>query len=247
MPRGAYSISPTGTIRPNHDEVRIKVVAEGFADVLEDDYEKTLLKGSLPRVEMLAGRRIKGRLVDKEGKAVAKAIVRLQSCTADLTAKWDSGPFPVGEGGGFSVSIPSDGKAAAAIYPTGFAPRFIDVTNETDQGNIVLQKGVSLKGRVVDRNGNGVAKTVVGILNTEHRILHAYVVVIGTAVKTDEAGHFQLPPLHGSYKLSVGKSVPDYSRQMMLLGEPPPPIDPVTVEFDGAKSGDLILLRERYP
>ena len=51
----------------------------------------------------------------------------------------------------------------------------------------------------------------------------------------------------GSYRLSVGKSMPEYSRQMMLLGEPPPWIDPVTVEIDSAHSGDLIILRERHP
>ncbi|MEO2027911.1 MAG: carboxypeptidase-like regulatory domain-containing protein [Fuerstiella sp.] len=119
---GQYSIAPSGTIRPNHDEVRIKVIAKGFADVLTDDDEKTVFKGALPRVEMLAGRRIKGRLVDNDGKAVAKAIVRFQFGNEDLSATWDSGPFPVDKDGGFSLSIPSDGLAAAAVYPTGFAP-----------------------------------------------------------------------------------------------------------------------------
>ncbi|MEO2013030.1 MAG: hypothetical protein ABGZ53_01530 [Fuerstiella sp.] len=242
--RGQYSIAPSGTIRPNTDEVRIKVIAEGFADALEDDYEKTVLKGALPRVEMLAGRQVKGRLVDNDGKVVAKAIVRFQFCNAELTASWDSGPFPVDQDGGFSLSIPCDGMAVAAVYPTGFAPRFIDVTREIDQGNIVLEKGVSLKGRVVDQNGTGVARTVVGIRNTEHRMLHAYVAVIGTAVRTDDTGYFQLPALQGSYKLSVGQSVPDYSRQMMLTGMEPPSIEPVTVEFNGSTSSDLILLRE---
>jgi len=109
----------------------------------------------------------------------------------------------------------------------------------------VLQKGVSLKGRVVDQDGNGVAKTVVGIRNTEHRILHAYMAVIGTAVKTDEEGYFQLPALQGSYNLSVGQSVPDFSRQMMLTGKKPPSIEPVIIEFNGSTSSDLILLRER--
>lgn len=241
--QGRYSIAPTGTIRPNHDEVRIKVLAEGLADVSTVDYEKALLDGSLPQVEMAAGRRIKGQLVDQGGMPVTKASVRFQSCNADLTNPWDSGPFPVDNDGRFSVSIPLDGKAAAAVYPTAFAPRFIDVTDKADQGSIVLEKGIALKGRVVDRDGEGVAKTVVGVRNTEHRVLFAFLTVIGTAVRTDETGHFQLPPLQGSYVLSVGKSVPDYSRQMMLEGSPPPLIEPVTIDIDNTDPSDLILLR----
>ena len=241
--QGRYFLAPTGTIRPNHDEVRIKVVAEGFADVSTVDYEKALLGGSLPQVGMVAGRRITGQLVDQGGKPVTKAVVRFQSCNADLTNLWDSGPFPVDDDGRFSVSIPMDGKAAAAVYPKESAPRFIDVTAEADQGSIVLEKGIVLKGRVVDRDGQGVAKTVVGIRNEEYRVLFAFVTAIGLGVRTDEAGYFQLPPLRGSYVLSVAKSVPDFSRQMMLEGSPPPSIEPVTFDFDNADSDDLILLR----
>jgi len=241
--QGRYSIAPTGTLRPNHDEVRIKLVAEGFADVSTVDHEKALLGGSLPRVEMIAGRRIVGQLVDQDNRPVTKAVLRFQSCNADLTNTWDSGPFSVNKEGRFSVSIPIDGKTAAAVYPTGFAPRFIDVTDETDQGSIVLAKGVALKGRVVDRDGKGVARAVVGIRNSEHRALFAFLTVIGTAVRTDEAGYFQLPPLQGSYILSVGKSLPDYSKQMMLTGSPPPSIVPVTIDIDNADSSDPILLR----
>jgi hypothetical protein len=131
------------------------------------------------------------------------------------------------------------------VYPTGFAPRFIDVTKKTDQGNIVLKKCVSLQGRAVDQDGNGVAKPVVGIRNDRHRMPHTSILIIGTAVRTDESGYFQLPPLHGTYTLSVGKSAPHYSQQMMLDGQSPPSIDPVTVEIGGANTGELILFRER--
>ena len=90
--------------------------------LLKRNLDKTLLKGSLPPVEMLAGQTIKGQLVDEEGKAVVKAIVGFRSCNADLTAMWDSGPFPVDERGVFSLSIPSGGKAAAAILSHRICP-----------------------------------------------------------------------------------------------------------------------------
>lgn len=242
---GRYSFAPAGTVIPNN-EVRIKVVADGYADQSGRDYEKKILSGVMPAVRLSTGRRIKGRLVDEAGDAVSNAIVRFQSCDADLNM-WDSGPFPVETDGSFALSIPSGGKATGAIYPTGFAPRFVDVTSETDQGDVVLEKGVALKGRVVDRNGKGVAKTVVGVRKSEQRIMHVFRAVIGTAVKTDDSGHFLLPVLNGEYNLSVGRSVADYSRQMMLDGNTPPAIKPVTIEFDSSKPGEEILLQEQTP
>ncbi len=243
---GHYSIAPTGTVQASN-EVRIKVVAEGFADASGRDYEKKILEGVLPSVRMPAGRRITGRLVGEDGAGVIEAIVRFQCGNANLTLSWDSGLFPVDPDGRFSLSIPTDGIAVGAIYPTGFAPRFVDVTAEADQGDIVLKKGVALKSRVVDKMGKGIAKTVVGIGKIEHRIMYAYMAVIGTAVRTDESGYFQLPSLSGAYKLSVERSVADYSRQMMLDGETPPSIEPVTVEFNNSTTTDNIVLQEQTP
>ena len=71
--------------------------------------------------------------------------------------------------------------------------------------------------------------------------------VIGTAVRTDESGYFQLPALSGAYKLSVERSVSDYSRQMILDGETPPSIEPVTVEFNSSTPADDIVLQEQTP
>lgn len=244
---GLYSLAPTGTVHPNN-EVRIKVVAKGFADVSDRDYEKRILKGVVPTVRMLPGRQISGRLVGDKGIGVAEAIVRFQCANADRTVSWDSGPFPVDPNGRFSLSIPSNGNAVGAVYPKGLAPRFVDVTSDDDQGEIYLEKGVTMKGRVVDKNGRGIANSVVGIGKTEYRVTHGFMAVIGTAVRTDDSGYFQLPPLSGEYKLSVGRSVPDYSRQMMLDGDAPPSIEPVTIKFDSAtRASKEILLKEKTP
>ncbi len=244
--KGRYAFAPAGTV-DSDNEVRIKVVADGFADVSDRDYEKKILTGTLPSVRMSPGRRINGRLVSDNGAGVASAIVRFQSCNENLSLMWDSGPFPVDPDGRFSLSIPVDGKAAGVIYPTGYAPRFVDVIAKADQGDIVLEKGVTLRGRVIDKKGQGVARTVVGIEKTENRILYAYVAIIGTAVKTDESGNFQLPPLSGRYQLSVEGSVADYSRQMVLNGETPPTIKPMTIEFDSSSPAEVVLRQEQTP
>ena len=100
---------------------------------------------------------------------------------------------------------------------------------------------------MIDAKGQGVAKTVIGIRKTENRIMYAYVAIVGTAVKTDESGNFQLPSLSGAYQLSVEGSVADYSRQMVLNGETPPTIKPMTIEFDSSSPAEVILRQEQTP
>ena len=130
-------------------------------------------------------------------------------------------------------------------FCNGFAPRFIDVTDTSDQGKIVLDEGVTIKGRVLDRKGSGLAGTIVGMRNVEHRLMFAYMAVIGTAVRTDPQGYFQLPPLRGSYTLTVSQSVPDFSRQMMLVGTKPPEIEPLIIDVDEVNPDELVILRAK--
>ena len=125
------------------------------------------------------------------------------------------------------------------------APRFIEVTDQSDQQDVVLDQGVTLNGRVLDQSGNRVAGAVVGFRNTEHREMFAYIAVIGSAVKTDSQGKFRLPPLHGSYQLTVVKSAPDYSRQMMLVGTEPPDIEPVTIDTATADPDEMVVLKAK--
>lgn len=241
---GGYSISPTGTVLPAMDEVRIKVVADGYAEMSAYDGEKELLQGSLPTVKLLPGRKISGRLVDGKGNPVNSAIVRFQHNSEATVDAWDSGPFAVDRDGKFSLSIPAGGKAAGVAYPKGFSPRFIDVAETSDQGDIPLEQGIRIRGRVLDRNGNGVAGTIVGFRNTQYSEMYGFVAVIGSAVRTDSKGYFQLPPLRGTYKLSVTKSAPDYSRQMMVVGQEPPIIESLEIDIDAADTSELLIMQE---
>lgn len=241
--QGVYTIAPTGSIVPRNDEVRISVFADGFAQMSAYDYEKKLLGGSLPTVKLSQGRMIVGRLVDTDGNRISKAVLRFQHNTEAVMDAWDSGPFPADRDGTFAVSVPIGGKAVGVAYPNGLAPRFIEVGELSDLGDVVVQPGARIKGRVLDQKGVGVAETVVGYRNSEYREMFAYMAVIGSAVKTDAEGNFQLPPLKGSYVLTVTDSAPDYSRQMMLIGTQPPEIEPITIDIDSADPEKLVLLR----
>lgn len=242
--RGRYTIS-TGelTLGPD-DEVRIKVRAEGFADLSQVDYERRLAKGKLPVQKLHTGRKVRGRIVDPDGKPIEAAIIRFHVETPDMSLLWDSGPLPVDKPGAFSFSIPRAGTAAFVIYPRGFAPRTVYVSDDGDDlGAIQVQTGTSLTGRVVDRKGNGVAGTVVAILGDE--LLGRLVrLPIGTAVKTDETGRFTLPPVRGIYTVRVTDHAPDYTRQLVESGVKPPPILPERIDFSGTDKTEDIEFRE---
>ena len=157
---------------------------------------------------------------------------------------WDSGPLPVDQRGMFSVLIPKDGRAAVSIYPRRFAAQIVKVPeNETDLGPIPVESGTSLTGRVVDKEGRGVAGTVVAI-QTEGLDYLRLGIKLGTAVKTDENGSFRLPPVRGTYRVSVTNDAPDYSRRHTVTGTAPPPILPQKIDFNGKDKTREVVLRE---
>lgn len=187
-----------------------------------------------------------GTSTGRYGAANSVSMVEFAKTTLEHWQWWERGDvdFQLKNGATSDVNELGGGTRPAVMVDYYSV---VDVTVATDQGNVMLEKGIMLKGQVIDKNSRGVAKTVVGIRKTENRIMHACAAIIGTAVKTDESGYFQLPALSGAYQLSVEGSVPDYSRQMMLNRETPPSINPMTFEFDRSIRAENILLQEQTP
>ncbi len=242
--KGRYRIQTGAPLLDAADWLRLRIRAKGFAE-LSNDFELKEAQGALPVQRLYAGRTIRGRLVDPQGNPVASATVRFQASTSDLKMHWDSGPQGVDRQGTFSLSIPKEGLAAGVIYPRGFAPQFVDVPKkESDLGEIRVEQGTALGGRIVDKEGRGVAGTVVALQSEETRWLFLFGVLIGTAVKTDDDGRFRLPPVRGSYKVFVTSGAGDYSRRCYLRGAPAPPILPQRIELGGADETREVVLRE---
>jgi hypothetical protein len=101
-----------------------------------------------------------------------------------------------------------------------------------------------LTGRIVDRQGQGVAGIVVAIQSDDHSDLFAFRIVIATAVRTDEAGRFTLPPFLGRCRVWLTDRAPDYSRQFLVMGAKPPPILPQRIALDGVDETQEIEFRE---
>ncbi len=246
--QGRYQIETGAPSAGTDDLLVIKIQAESVPAMvvgLSTMYFQPGSRNSLPVQRLFAGRTVSGRLVDPQGNAVREAVVRFQAASSDPQMIWDSGPLPVDQGGAFSVTIPKEGQAAFAIYPRGFAPKIVSVPEkETDLGPIRVESGIALTGRVVDKEGRGVAGTVVAIQGEDRTMLSFVGVLIGTAVKTDESGSFRLPPVRGAYRVLVSNNAPDYLRQHTVTGASPPPIMPQKLFFDGDAETREVVFRE---
>ncbi len=243
--RGRYAISTDEPILGRDDELKIKIRAEGFAEVSTVDFERRIAHGALPTQRLQAGRQILGRLVDPQGNPVAEATIRFHAATSDLKLLWDSGPLPVDKLGSFAVLIPKEGTAVIAIYPQGFAPQIVDLLENTgDLGPIQVEVGTSLRGRVVSQDGQGIAGTVVAIESEKHRFVAEIIrITNATAVRTDGNGRFTLPPFLGTCKVWVTDNAPDYSRQLVVTGAKPPSIPPQKIDFKGNEATKEIEFR----
>ena len=241
--QGEYVVSVTGEVRPHKDEVWVRVSAPGFTTETENDYELSLLQGQLPIVTVQKASVISGQIVDPKGTPYAKAIVRFQSPMGVGFGHWDSGPVAVDEDGKFSIAAPVDRQVAGAVYPDDFAPQLIRMGDQRELGQIQLDRGRTLRGRVVDKSGQGVGKTVVGIRSVDYILLDTFGVSIAMAVRTDESGNFVTPPILGEYKLEVKDAAPVYAKRMMITGKKPPWIEPVEIDTAEIKD-ELIVLKE---
>jgi hypothetical protein len=265
--QGQYRINTGAPWFGRDDVLSIKVRAKDFPE-LSTMYFGAGARSPLPVQRLPAGRTVVGRLVDPQGNPVAKAIVRI--CTSsDLLMFWDSGPLPVDRRGMFSVLIPKEGRAVVEIYPREFAPQVLycessEATEHqpdsrsatlvtptpvrqladsgTDLGPIRVERGTSLIGRVVNKEGRGVAGTVVAAEDDFVQLFLRLGTPIGTAAKTDGNGSFRLPPLRGTFRVWVTNDATDYPRQ--LTGVAPPPILPQRIEFNGEDKTREIIFRE---
>jgi len=242
---GTFSIPVEGQVPVAGTALEVTIVTEKFPRLNTWVQSTQLAENKIEPIRLPDGRTIRGRIASPKSAQKVEGTIRINANTADLRLMWDSGPIATSKLGSFSVTIPKEAKACAAIYPNGFAPQFFDIPDDADDvGAIPLEPGTSLTGRVLDKRGQPVAGTVVAIQNTEYREIHSFLNIIETAVKTDEKGMFTLPPVRGRYRLRVTSSAPDRSRQGMVNGVRPPPVVPQTLELDGADKSREIVLRE---
>ena len=179
---------------------------------------KNLRLGDPPffsKIELTPGETLSGRVVGPDGKPVAG--VKMLAYSRDAEDRNDYGSFfraKTDQQGRFTLSLAKGGPSLFWIVPKDFAPQqFLSGTKRGDWGDIQLEKGVSISGRVVNAAGEAVAGVWVNLSDEASRneIKMPVASAMNRSARADENGKFQLGPMKpGKFKINVG----DYPREI---------------------------------
>jgi uncharacterized GH25 family protein len=160
-----------------------------------------------------------GRVVTSTGRPIANATVYAAAAqgAGELPLdELDAGDMPwlqrvdgrTDAEGHFTLQPKAQGSVRVAVRASGFAPRdaeFAIAGDRQDVGDVVMEPGVVLSGRVVDSAGRGVAAAEI----RSHRESGGGIVLLGGTngallAKTDDQGRFRVDQLaSGPWKLTI--------------------------------------------
>ena len=150
------------------------------------------------------GQRISGRVVDQNMRPVERAVVKLQG---GQNGNWDAfgspGQTTTDEAGTFELWISKGRERWLNVTKQGYGTSFFwDYLEKGDMGTLVLTRGGSVKGRVVNSRGRGLANCEVSV--------RKYPCGLIDKVITDDEGNYVLqgvpgdPSLIEFYKMKNG-------------------------------------------
>ncbi|MFK7768907.1 MAG: M56 family metallopeptidase [Mariniblastus sp.] len=254
--KGEYSIDTSGLDASGIDPKAYKlnflgwVYSEGHvSQMLTASGRYVLGKGKLPPQRLPRGRVITGQVVsakaNSEGKTrVKNAIVRLSD-----SSFWQSKSIRCEPDGSFEVTIPEVGEVEILAVADGLAAKRVYATKDSTVGEIALEEGTVVKGKVLGEDGQPLSGVVVAIEQSQFHTLDKLHrngrLKPSSAVKTAMDGSFRLPPHRELSVVMVAASwrahdAPD-GFVNIFSDQKPPIIAPQEVELDGNKEYELIL------
>ena len=200
-------------------------------------------------LQLEPGRRLRGRVADPEGRALAGAEVRLYWHDAEATSSPLKAADPrtladhpdalTGPQGGFAVDGLRSGTYEAVLFAAGYAPRRISgievpaAASPTDLGTWILERGVQVEGRIVDPQGRPLEGATVeaSASSLEDR---------GSASgplesRTGPQGRFEAEGFRRGELVLLSISREGYIRRSGVAVMPPTP-EPVVVELQPAST-----------
>ena len=160
------------------ESYQLTITADGFARqsvkaAPSDDNVSVLMRPTI---------RAAGRLVDSTGQPVGRARVSAQKGN-DQASSMSS---VSGSDGRFTLDLPDTGATQLNVIAEGFTPlsRSISVEGEMDLGDLVLSRGLKLRGSVVDGKGSAVVGARI-----ENQSTRQFPV---TFAETDDKGLFEI-------------------------------------------------------
>ncbi|MGI9516257.1 MAG: M56 family metallopeptidase, partial [Pirellulaceae bacterium] len=163
---------------------------------------------AIPPVQLMAGRRITGRLVPPvghEGAQLVKPTVQAGATAIEPRENWYGVQYThCADDGSFEIWVPADLEVVEVIARCGnYAGVRVPVLPGVDHlGDIEMAHGAVVSGQVLDLQGNPVSETLVLLTPLEYQdsselFVQAFVLPIRVSVMTDMDGHFELPPASG--------------------------------------------------
>jgi hypothetical protein len=163
------------------ESYQLNITAEGFArhSVKATPSDESLAVVLRPVI------RIAGRLVDSDGQPVGRARVSAQK-GADQTLT--SGGISIADGT-FTLDLPEIGDFQFAATAEGFIPfsKSLSIAGASELGELVLSRGLRLRGTVLDSKGAAVVAARVENMTTRQ--------FPATFAETDEKGQFEITGL----------------------------------------------------
>lgn len=220
-------------------------------EVAHKDYAEQNRSEIAPPVEGLtarcditldAGLKIGGTVKDADGKGIQGATVRYGGSWSLVGLRWArtdaEGKFTI-------TKIGRTERRAIVAEAEGFAPAWLEAAPAKDPAehplSFVMQKGLVVKGQVVDRKGNPVPKASV----SPQMIIRGHSEYVGSSVSSDQDGRFELRNLAAkdmTYDV-WGRTVSPIRRAAL---DPSQPLL-ITVDRPGAIVGKLIDAETRKP
>lgn len=149
-----------------------------------------------------------------------------------------------GADGDCMTTLPRAGSVRITVTAKGYLPTFARATLASSQSSpipILMEKGGTLRGRVVDESGRGYAGIDISVLKEDDDdVGPSKMAEALPPVKTDKQGAFVLPRISsGFYVALLGHGQEEGQKQVELAG----PVPPVHVEEEGTATMTVLVRR----
>jgi len=177
-------------------------------------------------------RKLVGRVIDFDGRPTA-ATIEATGQDADPNDRWWAHDVQVPAGGRFELMVPEHMDIQQLVFVGDRSPTSVEVSTRSDLGDIRVERGTLLTGRLLDRNDQPVEGVVIGMTSINEMLPDPFNVQWATL--TDADGRFRLRPMQGKVAIWAAKTATTMEGKVkQLTGNDPPPVVPVILEVTTA-------------
>ncbi|MCA9037092.1 MAG: hypothetical protein KDA91_18275 [Planctomycetaceae bacterium] len=194
-----------------------------------------------PPLKLLPGRRVTGNVLSSSGQPVAAVMHG-----GGHALHWMES-LHIDEDGRLEVTVPASEEVAFCLYADDHSPAMISVSpNQTDLGDIRLEPGSVVSGKVLNKAGDPIEGVVVELICRETPpTLRPHVRNPTRVAVSDGDGRFSLGAAAGECVLHVTSHapIPDRLPEVSVTGKSTPLIAPVELTLAARRENRSVDLR----